>query len=149
MEKSNATTHTDGRRRRPFSVIHNRQNKQEKPRKNHPFLRRFFRPFTFVRLHPLVLLLGVWYAVKGDLFLFLMSTLVALQHECAHAFAAAKLGYKLNAVVLMPFGAVIDGDLRSISLKGDADQIVGGCRRMGNDIGADLITEEGHRRRTQ
>ena len=117
VEKSNATIHTDGRQRRPFFITHSRKNKQEKPRKNHPFLRRFFRPFTFVRLHPLFLLLGVWYAVKGDLFLFLMSTLVALQHECAHAFAAAKLGYKLNAVVLMPFGAVIDGDLRSISLK--------------------------------
>ena len=46
-----------------------------------------------------------------------MSALVAVQHECAHAFAAAKLGYKLNAIVLMPFGAVIDGDLRGISFK--------------------------------
>ncbi len=49
--------------------------------------------------------------------MFLMSCLVAVQHECAHAFAAAKLGYKLNRIVLMPFGAVIDGDLRGISLK--------------------------------
>ena len=49
--------------------------------------------------------------------MFLMSCFVALQHECAHAFAAAKLGYKLNRIVLMPFGAVIDGDLRGISLK--------------------------------
>ena len=70
-----------------------------------------------LRLHPLFLLVGVWYAFSGELFLFLISTLVALQHECAHAFAAAKLGYKLNAVVLMPFGAVIDGDLKGISLK--------------------------------
>ncbi len=70
-----------------------------------------------LKLHPLFLLVGGWYACTGNLFLFLMSTLVALQHECAHAFAAAKLGYKLNAVVLMPFGAVIDGDLRGISLK--------------------------------
>ncbi len=46
-----------------------------------------------------------------------MSALVALQHECAHAFAAAKLGYRLNAVVLMPFGALIDVDLKGISLK--------------------------------
>ncbi len=70
-----------------------------------------------LRLHPLFLLVGVWYACTGELFLFLLSTLVALQHECAHAFAAAKLGYKLNAVVLMPYGAVIDGDLHGISLK--------------------------------
>ena len=69
------------------------------------------------RLHPLFLLVGLWYCLKGELFLFLLSALVAVQHECAHAFAAAKLGYQLNAIILMPFGAVIDGDLRGISLK--------------------------------
>ncbi|MBE5744988.1 MAG: hypothetical protein E7355_02505 [Clostridiales bacterium] len=69
------------------------------------------------RIHPLFLLVGVWYCFKGELFLFLMSCLVAVQHECAHAFAAAKLGYKLNKIVLMPFGAVIDGDLRGVSFK--------------------------------
>ena len=74
-------------------------------------------PLKVIRLHPLFLIFGIWYAVTGELFLFLMSALVALQHECAHAFAAAKLGYKLNAVVLMPFGAVIDGDLKGLSLK--------------------------------
>lgn len=68
-------------------------------------------------MHPLFLLFGVWYAFKGELFLFLLSALVALQHECAHAFAAARLGYKLNKIVLMPFGAVIDGDLSGISFK--------------------------------
>ncbi len=62
-------------------------------------------------------MVGLWYATTGEFFLFLLSALVAIQHECAHAFAAAKLGYKLNAVILMPFGAVIDGDLKGISLK--------------------------------
>jgi stage IV sporulation protein FB len=46
-----------------------------------------------------------------------MSCLVAVQHECAHAFAAARLGYKLNKIVLMPFGALIDGDLKGIGVK--------------------------------
>ncbi len=69
------------------------------------------------RLHPLFLIVGVWYAFTGELFLFFISALVAIQHECAHAFAAAKLGYRLNAIVLMPFGAIIDGDLRGISFK--------------------------------
>ena len=66
--------------------------------------------------HPLFLAVGVWYCFKGELTLFLLSCLVAVQHECAHAFAAAKLGYKLNKIVLMPFGAVIDGDLDEITL---------------------------------
>ncbi|MBQ8875922.1 MAG: hypothetical protein IJY63_00050 [Clostridia bacterium] len=69
------------------------------------------------RLHPLFLAVGIWYAFTGELFVFFLSALVAIQHECAHAFAAAKLGYKLNAIVLMPFGAIIDGDLRGISFK--------------------------------
>lgn len=69
------------------------------------------------QLHPLFLLFGVWYACTGELFLFLLSALVAIQHECAHAFASARLGYKLNKIILMPFGAVIDGDLKGISLR--------------------------------
>jgi stage IV sporulation protein FB len=60
---------------------------------------------------------GVWYACTGELFLFLLSALVAIQHECAHAFASAKLGYKLNKIILMPFGAVIDGDITGIRFK--------------------------------
>ncbi len=81
--------------------------------------RRSRRSSLFPRLkfHPLFLALGAWYAFTGELFLFLLGALVAVQHECAHAFAAAKLGYKLNAVVLMPYGAVIDGDMKNISLK--------------------------------
>ncbi len=72
---------------------------------------------SLFHIHPLFLLCGIYYACKGELFLFLLSALVAIQHECAHAFASAKLGYKLNKIVLMPYGAVIDGDLRGISFK--------------------------------
>ena len=88
-----------------------------KERRNRRSLFLQKNPFRFFRLHPLFLAVGVWYAFTGELFLFLISTLVAVQHECAHAFAAAKLGYKLRSIVLMPFGAVIDGDMRGISLK--------------------------------
>ena len=68
-------------------------------------------------LHPLFIAVGIWYSLTGELFLFLLSCLVALQHECAHAFAASKLGYSLNKIVLMPYGAVIDGDLQGLTLK--------------------------------
>lgn len=87
-----------------------------------------------LRLHPLFIAVGVWYCFKGELFLFLLSCLVAVQHECAHAFAAAKLGYKLNKIVLMPFGAVIDGDMRGITCK---DEIfVAACGPLCNLITA-------------
>ena len=88
---------------------------KERRNRRSSFLQK--NPFRFFRLHPLFLAVGVWYAFTGELFLFLISTLVAVQHECAHAFAAAKLGYKLRSIVLMPFGAVIDGDMQGISLK--------------------------------
>ena len=118
---------TNGRRRRPFSTIKPQKN-LTKNKDITPNLNPVNSPKPptkkrrmHLRLHPLFLALGIFYALKGELFLFFMSTLVALQHECAHAFAAAKLGYKLHAIVLMPFGAVIDGDLRSVSLK---DEII-------------------------
>jgi Zn-dependent protease len=86
-----------------------KQTRKSKRRKAH---RRFF-----VRLHPLFWAMGILYAFTGDLLLFIISCLVALQHECAHAFAAAKRGYVLNAVVLMPYGAVIDGDLDGLTFQ--------------------------------
>ena len=73
-------------------------------------------PFR-LSIHPLFLLTGIWYSFTGQLPLFFISALVALQHECAHAFAAARLGYRLDKVVLMPYGAVIDGDLTGITFK--------------------------------
>ncbi len=73
--------------------------------------------FSLFHLHPLFVVVGIWYCIKGELFLFLLSALVAIQHECAHAFAAAKLGYTLNRIILMPYGAVIDGDLKGITFK--------------------------------
>jgi stage IV sporulation protein FB len=70
-----------------------------------------------IKLHPLFIAVGIFYCFTGDLPLFLLSCLVAVEHECAHAFAAAKLGYRLNQMVLMPFGAVVDVDLNAITLK--------------------------------
>lgn len=69
-----------------------------------------------VCLHPLFIIVGIYYVCIGAPFLFLGSCIVALQHECAHAFEASKLGYKLHKIVLMPFGAVLDGDLSDASV---------------------------------
>ncbi len=79
-----------------------------------------------LKVHPLFWALGVYYALKGELFLFFVSTLVALQHELAHAFAAERLGYKLKRVLLMPYGAVLDGDLSACSLKDEISVALAG-----------------------
>lgn len=72
-------------------------------------------------VHPLFLLFGIYYACTGRLFLFLVSTLVAVMHEFGHAVAAARVGYRLDRVVLMPYGALISGDIEGIGLK---DEII-------------------------
>ena len=68
-------------------------------------------------VHPLFLLFGVYYAFTGRIFLFLVTTLVALMHEFGHAAMAARYGYRLNRVVLMPYGALVSGDIEGIGLK--------------------------------
>ena len=70
-----------------------------------------------LKIHPLFILLGVFYLFTGDGTLFFVSAIVALQHEYAHAFASAKVGVRLNKVVLMPYGAVIDGGIDGAAIK--------------------------------
>lgn len=67
-----------------------------------------------LRVHPLFLAVGVLTAFTGGLILFLAATLAALEHECAHAYAAHRYGYTLDKIVLMPYGAVIAGDISGI-----------------------------------
>ena len=68
-------------------------------------------------IHPLFFVAGLIACFFNQFPLFCISALVAVQHEYAHAYAAAKLGYRLNKIVLMPYGAVIDGDIENLSLK--------------------------------
>ena len=94
------------------------------------FSRAVWRAPFRISIHPLFLLTGIWYCFIGRLPIFFLSAIVALQHECAHAFAAAKLGYRLDRVVLMPYGAVIDGDLKGLTLKDEV--FVAACGPLAN-----------------
>ncbi len=67
-----------------------------------------------LRIHPLFLAAGLASAFTGDLLLFLAAALAALEHECAHAFAARRYGFALDRLVLMPYGAVLSGDISGI-----------------------------------
>lgn len=69
------------------------------------------------RIHPLFLLVGVLSAFFGGLLLFLIAAICAVMHECAHAFAARRYGYSLDTLVLMPYGAVVSGDISGIGKK--------------------------------
>lgn len=59
-------------------------------------------------------------AFTGDLLYFLAATFAALEHELAHALTARRLGYALDRIVLMPYGAVLSGDFSGIPPKEEA-----------------------------
>lgn len=56
-------------------------------------------------------------AFFGGLLLFLIAAICAVMHECAHAFAARRYGYSLDTLILMPYGAVVSGDISGIGKK--------------------------------
>ncbi len=58
--------------------------------------------------------------------MFLSATAAALEHECAHAFVARREGFVLNQIVLMPYGAVIAGDIEGISPKQELGVLIAG-----------------------
>ena len=65
-------------------------------------------------VHPLFFLFGIYYGLTGKFFLFVTITVCAVMHELGHSFCASKAGYRLNKIMLMPFGAVVDGDTDGI-----------------------------------
>lgn len=73
-----------------------------------------------VSVHPLFVLFGLFFFLRGELFLFLVCTAAALIHEFGHALYAARIGCRLDRILLLPCGAVVQGDIEGISL---ADEI--------------------------
>ena len=61
-------------------------------------------------IHPLFYILGFYYAITGQIFIFVLCTVTAVIHELGHSFVASNLGYRLNKITLMPFGAVVSGN---------------------------------------
>ncbi|MBO4962755.1 MAG: site-2 protease family protein [Clostridia bacterium] len=65
-------------------------------------------------IHPLFFIFGLYFAFTGKVFSFLTYTFCAVLHELGHAYISEKLGYMLAKVTLMPYGAVISGDLTGL-----------------------------------
>lgn len=70
-----------------------------------------------VKIHPLFLVFGVYYGVTGRISVFLIYTVVAVVHELGHSFLSASMGYRLNKITLMPFGAVVSGNIDGLKTK--------------------------------
>lgn len=71
-------------------------------------------------IHPLFFIFGLYFALTGKVFSFLVYTLTAVIHELGHFYASEKLGYRLNRIVLMPYGALISGNLEDVTYKDEA-----------------------------
>ena len=60
------------------------------------------------KLHPLFVLYLVFLLVMGQFMSILIYLLVVSLHELAHALVAKKLGYKLDKMLLMPYGVCLN-----------------------------------------
>lgn len=69
------------------------------------------------KIHPLFFIVGIYFVAIGKVFSFLVYTLCALIHELGHSLMAQKCGYKLVNLTLMPFGAVVSGDISGMSYR--------------------------------
>ena len=67
-------------------------------------------------VHPLFFAFGFYYALTGRIFIFIIYTLSAVVHELGHSLVATSSGYKLNKITLMPFGAVVSGNIDGLKL---------------------------------
>lgn len=73
-----------------------------------------------VSVHPLFFALGFYYALTGKIFVFVIYSLCALSHELGHSIVAQRQGYRLGKIILMPFGAVVTGNVDGLKF---TDQI--------------------------
>ncbi len=69
---------------------------------------------------------GIFAAIFGQIFFFLAAVLAALEHECAHAYVARRFGFALDKVVLMPYGAVISGDIAGMGRRNELAVLIAG-----------------------
>lgn len=60
-------------------------------------------------IHWSFLLLGILMIIFGKFQAFFSCIICVILHEMGHAFIGRKLGYKLNIITLMPYGAMLGG----------------------------------------
>ncbi len=63
-----------------------------------------------IYISPIMFIMAVCFTALGLAYEFFCSLAAVLLHECAHARVAKKLGYELNMIKLMPYGAALCGD---------------------------------------
>lgn len=64
-----------------------------------------------IYISPIMFVMALYFVAVGMAYEFFCSLAAVLLHECAHARVAKKLGYELNVIKLMPYGAALCGDV--------------------------------------
>ena len=77
-------------------------------------------------VHPLFFACGLYYALTGKIFVFVIYTISAVVHELGHSIVASNCGYRLNKITLMPFGAVVSGNLDNMHIKDEIKIAIAG-----------------------
>lgn len=77
-------------------------------------------------VHPLFFAFGLYYALTGKIFVFVIYTISAVVHELGHSIVASNCGYRLNKITLMPFGAVVSGNLDNMHIKDEIKIAIAG-----------------------
>ena len=62
-----------------------------------------------IYISPIMFIMAICFTAMGLAYEFFCSLAAVLLHECAHAKVAKKLGYELNLIKLMPYGAALCG----------------------------------------
>lgn len=65
-----------------------------------------------IYISPIMFVMALYFVAVGMAYEFCCSLAAVLLHECAHARVAKKLGYELNVIKLMPYGAALCGDVQ-------------------------------------
>lgn len=63
-----------------------------------------------IKVHWSFFILGILMLFFGQFQVFLCCLLCVILHEMGHSFVGRKLGYKLNMITLLPYGAMLKGD---------------------------------------
>ena len=73
-----------------------------------------------IKIHWTFLILGILMIIFGRWKIFLCSLIAVILHEMGHSVIGRRLGYKLNIITLMPYGASLSGSHSPFS---DNDEI--------------------------
>ncbi len=68
-------------------------------------------------LHPSLILLFLWFCITKNIGGFLIFVCVVLSHEYGHYFIAKKMGYKLDAFIIAPYGVCLNYKERAFDEK--------------------------------